>query len=68
MGKAFSVLSDPEKRRQYDLHGPEGVNTFTRRRRRNSNSDFEEDDVFDPTELFNMFFGGGYPSGKLTVF
>ena len=62
MGKAFSVLSDPEKRRQYDLYGAEGVSTAARRRYSNNSDD--EQDGFDPQEIFNMFFGGGFPSGE----
>ncbi|XP_076818671.1 dnaJ homolog subfamily B member 12-like isoform X1 [Clavelina lepadiformis] len=67
VGKAYSVLSDAEKRERYDLYGHEGVNTTQRRRRDSSDDEFEQQD-FDPQELFNMFFGGGYPSGNVRVF
>ena len=66
VGKAYSVLSDAEKRERYDLYGHEGVNTTQRRRRDSSDDEFEQQD-FDPQELFNMFFGGGYPSGLAPV-
>lgn len=57
IGSAYAVLSNVNKRRQYDQceegrrhpsrHGPD-------------NGNFEPD--ISPEELFNMFFGGGYPS------
>lgn len=71
MGKAFAVLSDTEKRKQYDMYGADYAgSTLRQRRRHGSNSssssfsdDYEEEELFDPQEIFNMFFGGGYPSG-----
>ena len=57
IGNAYAVLSNANKRRQYDQceeerrhpsrHGPD-------------NGNFEAD--ISPEDLFNMFFGGGYPS------
>ncbi|XP_039273142.1 dnaJ homolog subfamily B member 12-like [Styela clava] len=66
VGRAFGVLSDSEKRREYDLYGPEEENT-PRTRQRYSHRRHHYDDV-DPDEIFNMFFGGGFPSGNVRVF
>ncbi|XP_076318094.1 dnaJ homolog subfamily B member 12-like isoform X1 [Tachypleus tridentatus] len=71
IGNSFAVLSDPEKRKQYDLYGSEEVRA---RRRQNQsfqdgyydyNRGFEAD--MSAEELFNMFFGGGFPSGNVYV-
>ena len=32
MGNAFAILSDTEKRKQYDLYGPDEANTHSSRR------------------------------------
>ncbi|XP_006791156.1 dnaJ homolog subfamily B member 12b [Neolamprologus brichardi] len=63
IGNAYAVLSNVNKRRQYDQceeerrhpsrHGPD-------------NGNFEPD--ISPEELFNMFFGGGYPSSHAHVY
>ncbi|TRY80811.1 hypothetical protein TCAL_09273 [Tigriopus californicus] len=70
IGNAFAVLSDKEKRRQYDLYGPEGTTTTSSggNAHRGRHGFYE----YDPThgfeadmtaeEIFNMFFGGGFPS------
>ncbi|KAJ8403663.1 hypothetical protein AAFF_G00349890 [Aldrovandia affinis] len=61
IGNAYAVLSNPEKRKQYDLTGGEdpvsqghGHGGF------NYHRGFEAD--ITPEDLFNMFFGGGFPS------
>ncbi|KAG7461760.1 hypothetical protein MATL_G00194540 [Megalops atlanticus] len=61
IGNAYAVLSNPEKRKQYDLTGGEdpvspghGHGGFEFHR------GFEAD--ITPEDLFNMFFGGGFPS------
>ena len=62
IGNAFAVLSNPEKRLRYDEYGDEQV-TFTTPRARPYNyyRDFEAD--ITPEELFNVFFGGHFPTG-----
>ncbi|KAK0398196.1 hypothetical protein QR680_002469 [Steinernema hermaphroditum] len=66
VGNAYAVLSDAEKRKKYDLYGNQenGV--------RRGNNDFNDYDIghgfeadISPEEIFNMFFGGGYPSGAM---
>ena len=64
--ESVSVLSDSEKRKEYDLYGPDGLAMYTSGHRRNDENDSEED-LFDPQEIFNMFFGGGFPSGELKL-
>lgn len=62
IGNAFAVLSNPDKRLRYDEYGDEQV-TFTAPRARPDNyyRDFEAD--ITPEELFNVFFGGHFPTG-----
>lgn len=45
---AFEVLSDPEKRQRYDMHGEDGL---------------EEDGMCGPQDLFEQLFGGGMGMG-----
>ncbi|KAK6633962.1 hypothetical protein RUM44_004569 [Polyplax serrata] len=67
IGNAVAVLTDPEKRKQYDMYGAEPgkypnsarngeqhYHTYTR--------GFEADITAE--ELFNMFFGGGFPANQ----
>lgn len=70
IGNAFAVLSDKDKRRQYDVYGAEDQI----RQRSNARSSYFEEDYsrgFDSDisaeEIFNMFFGGGFPSGNVYV-
>jgi len=74
IGNAFAVLSDPEKRRQYDLYGPmENQPSRPSRGRHNGHGFYEHDPTHgfesDMTaeEIFNMFFGGGFPSQSVYV-
>ncbi|XP_059197603.1 dnaJ homolog subfamily B member 14 [Centropristis striata] len=69
IGNAYAVLSNPDKRRQYDLTGGEepsspghshGGGGFDFHR------GFEAD--ITPEDLFNMFFGGGFPSSSPHTF
>lgn len=67
IGNAFAVLSNPDKRLRYDEYGDEQV-TFTVPRARSYHyyKDFEAD--ISPEELFNVFFGGHFPSGNIHMF
>lgn len=59
IGNAFAVLSNPEKRKYYDQYGSDD-NTMSRHRRSHeSTHEFYGDTT--PEDIFNMFFGGGYP-------
>lgn len=59
IGNAYAILSNTEKRKQYDLYGEEKVHQS---RHGHSHHGFEAD--ISPEDLFNMFFGGGFPSSK----
>ncbi|XP_043535061.1 dnaJ homolog subfamily B member 12a isoform X1 [Chiloscyllium plagiosum] len=67
IGNAYAVLSNPEKRKQYDLYGDEKQ---AANRHSHGASDYHrgfEADI-SPEDLFNMFFGGGFPSGNVHVY
>lgn len=74
IGNAYAVLSNPEKRQQYDQYGDQCAagpapqhSTFTHHRHyRNFHRDFEAD--ISPEELFNIFFGGRFPTGNIHVY
>lgn len=64
IGNAVAILTDPEKRKQYDLYGPEEERMQNAPSRQNHSHfnytrGFEAD--ITPEELFNIFFGGGFP-------
>lgn len=65
IGNAFSVLSDPEKRKQYDMYGSQESKarrpSYHRNHQYYDAHGFESD--ISAEELFNMFFGGGIPTG-----
>ncbi|XP_073495070.1 dnaJ homolog subfamily B member 14 [Phyllobates terribilis] len=67
IGNAYAVLSNPEKRKQYDLTGSE---EHVHRNHRNGGFDYHRGFEADitPEDLFNMFFGGGFPSGNVRTF
>ncbi|XP_037542662.1 dnaJ homolog subfamily B member 12a [Nematolebias whitei] len=62
IGNAYAVLSNTDKRRQYDQYGEER----THPNRNRQHHDFEAD--ISPEDLFNMFFGGGFPSSNVHVY
>lgn len=69
VGKAFSVLSDADSRHKYDQYGLEGLNPdVSMSRRRREQADTFDGDEFNAEELFNMFFGGGFPQRNMRVF
>ncbi|RMC11858.1 hypothetical protein DUI87_11984 [Hirundo rustica rustica] len=67
IGNAYAVLSNPEKRKQYDQFGDEKLNPA---HHGHSHADFHrgfEADI-SPEDLFNMFFGGGFPSSNVHMY
>ncbi|GAA6070275.1 dnaJ homolog subfamily B member 14 isoform X1, partial [Tachysurus ichikawai] len=62
IGNAYAVLSNTEKRRQYDVSGGEEPSSSAH----SAHGGFEFHRGFEaditPEDLFNMFFGGGFPS------
>ena len=55
IGTAFAVLSDPTKRRAYDLGYDEDEPNGRRGQRRQYRNDFDQE--VSPEDIFNMFFG-----------
>ncbi|KAG7485766.1 hypothetical protein JOB18_017885 [Solea senegalensis] len=64
IGNAYAVLSNPDKRRQYDLTGGEEPSNLGHSH--HGGFDFHRGFEADitPEDLFNMFFGGGFPSSS----
>lgn len=62
IGNAFAVLSNPEKRLRYDEFGSDQEHVSTGQARHyNYYTEFEAD--ITPEEIFNVFFGGHFPTG-----
>ncbi|XP_051955532.1 dnaJ homolog subfamily C member 18-like isoform X1 [Xyrauchen texanus] len=76
IGNAYAVLSNPEKRLQYDQCGdqaaadtsshPSAQPRHAYGHYRSFNQDFDAD--ISPEELFNLFFGGRFPTGNIHVY
>ncbi|KAG7516822.1 hypothetical protein JOB18_041212 [Solea senegalensis] len=74
IGNAYAVLSNAEKRQQYDVYGDEPAAANAAQQSSHSrhghyrsfNRDFEAD--ISPEELFNIFFGGRFPTGNIHVY
>ncbi|KAM6939820.1 dnaJ homolog subfamily B member 14 [Xenentodon cancila] len=68
IGNAYAVLSNPDKRRQYDLTG--GEEPSSPGHSHGAGFDFHRGFEADitPEDLFNMFFGGGFPSSSAHTF
>lgn len=76
IGNAYAVLSNPEKREQYDRYGEQSATEpaghtsaqprHTHGHHRTFHRDFEAD--ISPEELFNIFFGGRFPTGNIHVY
>lgn len=64
IGNAYAVLSNAEKRRHYDQYGEESAQPSARHR--HHHREFEAD--ISPEDLFNMFFGGGFPTSNVHVY
>ena len=61
VSKAFSCLSDSQKRAAYDRYGEERTGNGLREGPFGGGRGFDD---FDPNDIFNMFFGGGgFPTG-----
>ncbi|XP_044737623.1 dnaJ homolog subfamily B member 14 [Chrysoperla carnea] len=69
IGNAVAVLTDPEKRKQYDLFGSEASNMPNRASSQSASQHYSRGFEADITaeELFNMFFGGGFPQQNVYV-
>ncbi|KAJ8405439.1 hypothetical protein AAFF_G00319120 [Aldrovandia affinis] len=74
IGKAYAILSNTEKRQQYDQFGDEmpaespshPAGPSHPGYHRNFYRDFEAD--ISAEELFNIFFGGRFPAGNVHVY
>uniref|UniRef100_A0A1A8EPH1 DnaJ homolog subfamily B member 14 n=1 Tax=Nothobranchius korthausae TaxID=1143690 RepID=A0A1A8EPH1_9TELE len=68
IGNAYAVLSSPDKRQQYDLTGGEEPSSQSHSQRGgfDFHRGFEAD--ITPEDLFNMFFGGSFPSSSTHSF
>ncbi|KAM6408572.1 dnaJ homolog subfamily C member 18 [Rhynochetos jubatus] len=67
IGNAFAVLSNPEKRLRYDEFGSDQEHASTAQARQyNYYTEFEAD--ITPEEIFNVFFGGHFPTGNIHMF
>ncbi|NXC29546.1 DJC18 protein, partial [Campylorhamphus procurvoides] len=67
IGNAFAVLSNPEKRLRYDELGSDQEHITTGQARHyNYYTEFEAD--ITPEEIFNVFFGGHFPTGNIHMF
>ncbi|CAK4669481.1 unnamed protein product [Aphanomyces euteiches] len=64
VGKAFTVLSDDQKRADYDRFGDNAPSENGGMRSRQHRGGFHEEDI-SPEDIFNMFFGGGMRPNRM---
>jgi len=63
VGNAYAVLSNTEKRSQYDKYGlDDNTSTSNRGHSHRYHRNYHDDEDISPEELFNMFFGGMQPT------
>ncbi|ORX88484.1 DnaJ-domain-containing protein [Basidiobolus meristosporus CBS 931.73] len=63
ISKAFTILSDSDKRRVFDQSGCDPESRSSGARGFSSNTrGYQFEDEINPEQLFNMFFGGGFPA------
>uniref|UniRef100_A0A914IDA4 J domain-containing protein n=1 Tax=Globodera rostochiensis TaxID=31243 RepID=A0A914IDA4_GLORO len=69
LGNAYAVLSDSKKRDDYDRYGSEEQQRAAARRQHSDFYDYDVNRGFEsemsPEDIFEMFFGGGFPSGSV---
>ncbi|KAK4872845.1 hypothetical protein RN001_014874 [Aquatica leii] len=68
IGNAVAILTDPEKRKQYDMFGTD-EDRMSRNHHHHTYTSYSrgfESDV-NAEELFNMFFGGGFGNSNVFV-
>ncbi|XP_056631835.1 dnaJ homolog subfamily B member 12 [Diorhabda carinulata] len=65
VGNAVAVLTDTEKRKQYDLYGSDEDRVSSHSHHHTFTRGFESDATAE--ELFNMFFGGGFSGSNVYV-
>lgn len=73
VGNAVAVLTDAEKRKAYDLYGIEGRTNRSQSYYHHQNHEYEHayargnafESDFTAEEVFNMFFGGGFPQQRM---
>lgn len=67
IGNAYAILSNTEKRKQYDQRKEE-FTTF-RTSHTDSSSHYREFEAdITPEDVFNMFFGGRFPTGNIHAY
>uniref|UniRef100_A0A6B2EBR9 Putative molecular chaperone dnaj superfamily n=1 Tax=Phlebotomus kandelakii TaxID=1109342 RepID=A0A6B2EBR9_9DIPT len=62
VGNAVAVLTDPEKRKTYDLYGDRSASSGGARHRHSHDHYRQFESEATAEELFNMFFGDGFSS------
>lgn len=59
VGNAVSILTDTEKRKHYDLYGPEEAVTRSNRQSNGGHSEYYDyDSYYSAEDVFNMYFSG----------